>query len=348
MKKSVLFILLLCILCGYSYANDSILKSKNNSIIINKTICFGDSVLLTSNFVGQQYKWYYLDTLISSSASIYAKKGGMYHSEVFDSTGTTSYDTANVFVSDDIRPKLPDDFKICKGDTVRIGTSVKNKVYKWNTGANTSSILIEDSGLYTLQIIDTILGCTSYDTVRVETKGTSNSNWRILYMNTPTITFLAEAISGGILYLWDFGDPSSNSNSSQLASPSHKFSSQGIYTISLTTTNVTNNCSSTTKRVIILDRFPQFVSSDKEIKLNIYPNPISDKSIINYELKNEHTISIELFDLMGRKIKTIENNVIQNPGKYSYLVSDYIERTNSLLYLKFTIDGESMIAKILN
>ncbi len=39
-------------------------------------------------------------------------------------------------------------------------------------------------------------------------------------------------------------------------------------------------------------------------KVNLYPNPVFETTILSYTLKNNETISIDLVDVQGRIIKT--------------------------------------------
>jgi PKD repeat protein len=56
-----------------------------------------------------------------------------------------------------------------------------------------------------------------------------------------TVSFSANE-SNGYLYAWDFGDSSSSSNTSNNSKPTHKYSSTGIYTVTLAITH--NGCTS--------------------------------------------------------------------------------------------------------
>ncbi|WP_316826660.1 PKD domain-containing protein [Pedobacter miscanthi] len=71
-----------------------------------------------------------------------------------------------------------------------------------------------------------------------------------------SVSFTNKSISGsygntcssGTSYLWDFGDPTSSSNSSNLENPTHIFNSPGNYNVILT---ATNGCGSTKKELTI-------------------------------------------------------------------------------------------------
>ena len=70
-KASLLFVFLVCSFLKFAHA-DSLNMQTRDTIL-----CLGDSVLLESNLVGQQYEWYYMDTLIANTPTVYAKNIGM-------------------------------------------------------------------------------------------------------------------------------------------------------------------------------------------------------------------------------------------------------------------------------
>jgi hypothetical protein len=81
--------------------------------------------------------------------------------------------------------------------------------------------------------------------------------------------------------------------------------------------------------------------------LSVYPNPVKSKININYELLQSASVSIELYDVLGKKVAEFYNGK-QNPNEYQLnyqLPSDIIN--NSLYILKFTVDGNILMSKIL-
>ena len=50
-------------------------------------------------------------------------------------------------------------------------------------------------------------------------------------------------------------------------------------------------------------------------ELNIYPNPFNLNTTIEYSLKTQSNVKLELYDISGRKIRTMVNQK-QNPGNY--------------------------------
>lgn len=81
--------------------------------------------------------------------------------------------------------------------------------------------------------------------------------------------------------------------------------------------------------------------------LSVYPNPVRNKININYELLQSASVSIELYDILGKKVAEFYNGK-QNPNEYQLnyqLPADISD--NSIYILKFTVDGNIFMSKIL-
>ena len=46
-------------------------------------------------------------------------------------------------------------------------------------------------------------------------------------------------------------------------------------------------------------------------KLNVYPNPVSNSATISFSLLQQGKVSIQIFDLSGRLVKTLANTEMQ-------------------------------------
>jgi len=136
-------------------------------------------------------------------------------------------------------------------------------------------------------------------------------------------------------YLWDFG----NGNTSVDENPVYTYNTDGIYDVCQVTSN---SCSS--------DTFCQSITiiSTSDNPLNVYlasltlsPNPFSGKTIIQFSIHQNSEVTIELFDLQGKRIKTIAEGNFE-AGKQSYLLQK--ENLASGMYLLYvqTCSGTSV------
>ena len=62
-------------------------------------------------------------------------------------------------------------------------------------------------------------------------------------------------------------------------------------------------------------------SSDKKLEFNLknYPNPFNPTTIISFELPKSETVTIEIYDMLGRKICVLINKEDKNAGIYNIL-----------------------------
>jgi hypothetical protein len=51
--------------------------------------------------------------------------------------------------------------------------------------------------------------------------------------------------------------------------------------------------------------------------MNVYPNPFIENSKISYTLHSDSKVSLEMFDITGKSVAVLENNVARNQGTYT-------------------------------
>ncbi len=110
------------------------------------------------------------------------------------------------------------------------------------------------------------------------------------------ITFTDKS-KGATIYDWDFGDGSTGTEQN----PVHTYASAGSYRVCLTVFNG-SNCSFTTCRDIEagIGTGVTLIETDNQFK--IYPNPFSGSITIEQANINNTIESIEIYDLLGRRV----------------------------------------------
>ena len=80
---------------------------------------------------------------------------------------------------------------------------------------------------------------------------------------------------------------------------------------------------------------------DASINLAVTPNPFIDQTKINYTISANANVTLEVFDIQGRKIQVLESNAAKTAGAYTV---DFSARNNGLaagvLIAKLTVDGK--------
>lgn len=187
--------------CG-SIACDSIYISVQNypvpvlSITTDTTICNNDSLLIQINKnAGDSVQWFKngLAITAASDSVIYVSDAGEYSAIIFNQWGcTATSDTVNIKKSKpDVSLNSTGIIHLCNGDSTTIAAvNAPGNAYQWIkdsiviSGAVTNSIIVSDSGVYSVFIIDSV-GCAAMsDTVIVNLLDTPQ-----IYINSSATTF---------------------------------------------------------------------------------------------------------------------------------------------------------------
>lgn len=98
-------------------------------------------------------------------------------------------------------------------------------------------------------------------------------------------------------YSWDFGDGNTNTNSSQ---PIHTYTVPSVlYQVTLTVTNSCNESHSSSFKLNEIG-FTEFYQEDK---VDIFPNPSSGKTFVEWNRNTVHPTMLEVYDLSGKLLK---------------------------------------------
>jgi hypothetical protein len=91
------------------------------------------------------------------------------------------------------------------------------------------------------------------------------------------------------------------------------------------------------------------ISNDQSVlesKITLFPNPASQKFTLEYELTQSANVLIELFDIVGHKVKTISSNSFEEKDKHSH--STNIEDLSTGVYfVKVKINNSETTIKLI-
>ena len=225
----------------------------------------------------------------------------------------------------------------CAGDITFLYDSSRGnpKSFQWNFGDGFSSTKMNPlhvfvhPGKYVVSLkIRNSNGCTDSG-AKIVTVDSADARYTYA-INKSSVDFTPN-ISGMKYYRWDYGDGSPVDTT---AKASHIFSTKGKYRVTLRLINHGGCMATYSDSVNIL-----FTDVNEEIKevfnFSVYPNPFSDVTNIAYSLDKATHMSIEVYDVWGRRVATLLNNE-QASGEYTFKFNplDYNIGTAGILILK--------------
>ncbi|MES2515145.1 MAG: T9SS type A sorting domain-containing protein, partial [Bacteroidota bacterium] len=91
------------------------------------------------------------------------------------------------------------------------------------------------------------------------------------------------------------------------------------------------------------------LSTDKSVldhKIVLFPNPASQKFTLEYQLTQSANVQIELFDMVGQKVKVITANAFEEKNKYSHTVN-LDDLSTGVYFVKLKINDSYTTIKLL-
>lgn len=303
--------------------------------------CVGQNVVLDAGNPNATYSW----NTGATSRTINPVTSGLYIVIVTGTGGCTTTDSINVVFNALPVVNLGSDINICIEDTTVLDAGNPGSTYLWSTGATTRTIKVNTAGTYSVTVTNTN-GCANSDQVVVTNKPAPIASYTDTALNGLNVKFTATTVAGNS-YLWNFGDPTSPTNTSALPNPIHEFTQPGTYTVTLTVTNVASGCVSVLKRTINVV-FVGISSANKEV-FNFYaaPNPFVGSTSLNFNLKKTSMVKIEMFDLLGRKVKSIQDLTELTAGDHKIeLNNTNAELPNGIYLIKLNVDGNESVIRV--
>jgi len=313
----------------YCWKSDSVIISVNPKPVANagvaKSICSGDSATIGDTAVsGNSYSWIsnpagFTSTRAEASPAPTATTTYIL-TETVTATGCSKSDSVIITVNPLPIANTGTSKVICSGDSTTIGgAAVTGDSYSWVSspvGFTSTSAGVSPAPTATTTYILT---------ETVTTTGCSKSDSVIITVNPLPVALFAYKLFGDTVkftpanttytsYLWSFGD----SDTSDQVSPSHSYSNNGEFTVSLMVTDK-KGCSATYKTTDTINYTGIANTRDNNLHLSIYPNPSSNTFIISLDTKQENA-EIALYNVMGKKLAGFTLTDVQ---KFTLKASDY-------------------------
>lgn len=201
---------------------------------------------------------------------------------------------------------------LCRGEstTVSLAPGVEADSYQWDFGPGATPATASGAGPHVLRYASG--GTKPISLTASNGAGSSTLQRAIAVWPTTDLDFVAEMIptvdsltyffnnrsrggSGG--YRWYFGD----GDSSESASPSHRFPARGLYEITLLAYSA---CAPDTLRRTLAVGIPAGVASPKPMNLRVRPNPSAGLFEIQVLGSQGGSLQWELWDAQGRRLRS--------------------------------------------
>lgn len=147
-------------------------------IIGNPSICAGTATSLTTQTDYQSYVWSTGET----TETIAANSAGTFLVTVTNAAGCTGTTSFIISEAPDIEFNIVGNTAICEGSSTQLQADREYLTYRWNTGADSSNIVVSQVGTYSLTVTDQS-GCTGATSIEV----TENSSIFPQIIGIPTL-----------------------------------------------------------------------------------------------------------------------------------------------------------------
>ena len=76
----------------------------------------------------------------------------------------------------------------------------------------------------------------------------------------------------------------------------------------------------------------------------VYPNPFNYSTNIEYELRKDADVNIEVYNMVGSRVATIVDQHLL-PGKYNYIFNN--AQTDGIYILRIVVNNNTYIKKLI-
>jgi gliding motility-associated-like protein len=232
----------------------------------NPTICLGDSILLVASG-GTNYLWntgqsndsIWVSPAVTTPYSVVSFLNGCSSPPVFKTVTVTPGPVGNISGT----------FSVCAGASTTL-TANGGTNYSWSTTAQTSSITFNNLGINTpvwmVPFSGQCRGDTIYGSIIVNPNPVANfSSDKVCEKNPTQFTDLSSISSGNIIgWQWNFGDNTSNTNTSFAQSPTHIYTQSGNFNAILTVISE-NGCTNTVVYPVEVAAIPNVAFSFSDV-----------------------------------------------------------------------------------
>ena len=229
--------------------------------------------------------------------------------------------------------------------------------WMWKFGDNSTSVLknpdhtYTEAGYYITQLtVENQAGCLSraVEIVNVDMLGTLKAGYGYFIDTTSLkaesypVDYVGTSLGDASKFKWSFGDGTYDSTTT---TPTHEYTSPGIYEVCLTVYNQVTGAEDTHCEDVAVGPVSTQESGHEPFSMLCYPNPADDNCLVILDLPAAGFTELSLYSVTGSKLRTIARESL-DPGRHTYeLKSSDLENG---LYLIRMQSSAGTITKLLN
>jgi PKD repeat protein len=308
------------------YSCDGILLSPIASFSASQQqICNGDSIVFTDLSTNNPTSWTWqipggTPAIASvSNPTIAFNTPGIYTISLIssNSTGTSNVSVQTVTVNNcvpvPVASFVPSHTVICAGHSIAFRDFSTNNPTSWNwqipgglpssSSVNNPTITFNTPGIYTISLIAS--NSTGSSSVSVQTVTVNNcapvpvasfSTSQKQICRGQSIVFTDLSTNNPISWNWQI--PGGTPSSSSINNPTISFSVPGVYTASLTSSNISGSSNTSVQTFTVSNCVSLSEINNLKATISIYPNPSNGQLYID-NLENN---SVLIYNVIGQKI----------------------------------------------
>ncbi len=220
---------------------------------------------------------------------------GTHWVTVTDPNGGCS-DSDTIQVTTNILPVVTagSDITICPNQIATL-TANGAATYLWSNGGTTQTIQVSPSISTTYYVTGTdVNGCQATDVVNVVVLPSSSASFTHVMLGVTAV--FTNTSTNAVTYSWNFGDSSPLDNS---ANPTHTYTVNGTYTVTLT---VTGPCGTETYTQVIVISEVGIQDQDLANSLSLFPNPNGGQFTLSFAFESASDVIIDVIDIRGARV----------------------------------------------
>jgi hypothetical protein len=292
------------------------------------TFCNGKYVILgtTQSYAG--YSWSGGST--KSKDTVYTD--GYHKVIVNDSLGCRGKsDSVRVTVTPvaEVPVTVTGQLSFCKGDSVTLTVPSGYLSFKWSNGMTTNPVTVKSDTSIFVEATDQD-GCIG----RSATRSIKIYPLPVAKITRAGSTLASNSASSYQWYKDGVAIPGEINQNLLLFS-------NGVYKVRVTNTH---GCTSESDTVKI--NFVGITEADMYGSFIVYPNPFTDKGVIEYELTRPSEVTLEVYNALGSLVRTVVNGEKQYKGRHVYpLSASQIEDRAGVYLVRLLIDKKAYLKR---